>query len=129
MARRMAAGRFSGFTVMVALAPDMPPPPEAPPRPPPPPRPPKPPPPPPPLTCMRAFSFSISSWICWRFLVLVPLINRLAAQVVAVGAVADHAAGQGGHPEVAQILSARGAPVADAARGDEGHGPVGPPPH
>ena len=51
-------------------------------------------------------------------------VEVLAAQVVAVGAVTDHAAGQGGHAEVAQVLAPRGAPVADATRGDEGHGHV-----
>src|SRR6202041_483521 len=40
-------------------------------------------------------------------------------QVVAVGAVTDHAAGQRHHPEIAQVLSSGGTPVTRPTGGDE----------
>ena len=51
-------------------------------------------------------------------------VQVLAGQVVAVGAVADHAAGQRHHPEVAQVLSSGGTPVTRPTGGDEGHSDV-----
>ncbi len=51
-------------------------------------------------------------------------VQVLAGQVVAVGPVADHAAGQRHHPEVAEVLAAGGTPVARPTGGDEGHGDV-----
>ena len=51
-------------------------------------------------------------------------VQVLAAQVVAEGAIADHAAGQRRHPEVTEVLAPRGTPVAGAAGGDEGDGHV-----
>ena len=51
-------------------------------------------------------------------------VDVLPTQVVAVRPVADHAAGQREHPEVAEVLAPRGAPVARPARGDERDGHV-----
>ena len=51
-------------------------------------------------------------------------VHVLPTEVVAVRPVADHAAGQREHPEIAEILATRGAPVARPTGGDERDGHV-----
>ena len=73
---------------------------------------------------MRTSEFSWHDHLVGEGAELRHAVQVLAAQVVAVGAVADHAARQRHHPEVAQVLASRGTPVTRPTRGDERHGDV-----